>query len=107
MTVTFSGHSDDIVQVTDARGSDEHGCYRSEGLVHAAFIVGGRIRVRAIYDGCWSFSVGQVTQGIDLPNWPIRFVQDEPDRNGYSVRLEIDAPAESSLAMKEDISRDE
>lgn len=99
-TVSFSGHSDDIVLVTDHKGADEHGCYQSDDkeTVHASFVVGGRIRVRALYDGCWSFAVGQLSEGINFPEWPIRITQKHP----YSVQLEVDVPDECSVVVKEE-----
>lgn len=98
-TVTFSGHSDDTVTVEDASGADEHACYQSsdEKILHASFVVGGRVRVRAFYDGVWSFAAAHVSENIAWPDWPVRVVKEHE----YSTRLEIDTPDECASVVRE------
>lgn len=98
MKIKFYGSSDDIVTftVTDSVGkgkSDEWGCYQPDDnadihLTARLTTIGGSkgCLVRAIYDGCWSFAVGQIEEGRTLPVWTFRFGQEHE----YSVCLEID-----------------
>jgi hypothetical protein len=90
----FTGSSDDNVYVEGIRGGDEFSCYRQdEGYVHARFTIGGKMRIYAIYDGCWSFAVGQVDESIPLPDWPVR----HKGSKGYTSILEIEVPAGVTL----------
>lgn len=95
-TIKFSGHSDDIVHVTFADGETDERYGEGDGDVFAKFVVGGRIIVTALYSGVWAFAVGQVEDGIDFPEWPIRIVQEHT----YSVRLEIDVPDECATVLQ-------
>lgn len=107
LTAVFYGASDDLVEVEGVKGSDEFACgwhpsnHRGPGVV-AQFNLGGRLRVFAIYDGCWSFAAAQVDEEIPLPEWPIRVRQstDTP----YSTRLEIDVPDDVKV-FREDLRR--
>lgn len=97
-TVIFTGHSNDLVHVDDATGEEEHSAITyGEEIVAASFVVGGRVRVRAIYDGCWSFSAGHLAEEIPFPDWPIRTLKE----HDYSARLEIDVPDECALVVRE------
>ena len=86
-TAIFRGISDDGVYITGVKGGDEFGV-KYDGQVRASFLLGGLMRIYAIYDGCWSFSVSKVDEDIDLPDWPIRL----HDYGNHSVYLEIDVP---------------
>jgi len=88
-TATFYGSSDDLIEIGGVKGADEFNIIE-DGPHIATFNLGGKMRVHAIYDGCWSFAVGQVDEEIALPNWPIRIKQSE--ENDYSTSLEIDVP---------------
>lgn len=88
-TAIFYGASDDLIEIEGVKGGDEFGIFAKEKYV-AAFNLGGKMRVHAIYDGCWCFAVGQVDEDIPLPDWPIRLKW--PGGRGYSTRLEIDVP---------------
>ena len=68
-------------------------------MVVARFVVGGLMRVRALYDGCWSFAVGQIDEDFPLPDWPIRIRQS--DRVVYSVLLEVDLPDDRAVVTRE------
>lgn len=85
-TAVFYGASDDLVEVEGVKGEDEFTA-PGNGPYMGAFNLGGKIRVHAIYDGCWSFAVGKVDEDIPLPNWPTRISE-----TGYTMRLEIDVP---------------
>jgi hypothetical protein len=87
-TAKFYGASDDLIEIEGVKGADEFNVYnRDENLHHGSFNLGGKMRIHAIYDGCWSFAIGQVDEEIPLPDWPCR-VKSE----GYSAVLEIEVP---------------
>jgi len=90
-TAVFYGASDDLIEVEGVKGADEFGAYVGGAAgIHATFNVGGKLRVHAIYDGCWCFAVGQVDEDIALPDWPLRIGM-QPG-TPYSTRLEIKVP---------------
>lgn len=102
--IAIYGYSDDLVEVDGAVGAspEEYNAYGDGNLLwHADFAPPGeseQLRVHAIYDGCWHFSVGQVGEDVKLPRWPVRFEQGDEDwgsgkiGSAYSVVLLIDAP---------------
>lgn len=107
--ITIYGASDDLVEVDGAVGAspEEYNVYDSGKLMWRADFIAPdpadespaeRLRVHAIYDGCWHFSVGQVDEVYPLPAWPLRIQQGEQDYGEgklgprYSVVLLIDAP---------------
>lgn len=67
------------------------------GLVQASFVLGGAMRIRALYDGCWSFAVGQVDEDIPLPGWPVAVEQYE---SGYSTLLRIQTPEKVAIVQE-------
>lgn len=104
--ITIYGASDDLVEVDGCEGADEFGSYGYEGTaVHwrGDFIAPGggtipeQLRVYAIYDGCWHFSVGQVDENVKFPPWFITIRQDLRDESECSVVLAIDAPPGTRL----------
>ena len=114
--ITIYGASDDLVEVSGCEGADEFNVYGDDGKVHwrgdfvASDTTGeaGRLRVYAIYDGCWHFSVGMVDEGDHLPPWPFVIRQGkgmtpgaragtERYESSYSVVLTVDAPAGTRL----------
>lgn len=105
-TIRIYGASDDLVEIEgDVPGCDEYDV-GGPRLVMARFLVGPLdsgtvgLRVFAIYDGCWSFAIGQVGESRPLPGWPIRITQssDVP----YSVQIEIDVP-DNFCVCREDV----
>ena len=97
-TAIFYGASDDLIEIDGIKGADEFGIDPiAEGKkadLSQSFSIGGKLKVYAIYDGCWHFSIGQMAEGILIPDWPIRFSAHE---SGYSVQLEIDVPDDVSV----------
>jgi hypothetical protein len=91
-TAIFYGASDDLIEVEGVKGADEFSAWlkNDEGVVAGSFVLGGKIRVRAIYDGCWTFAVGQVNEDVPLPAWPVRM--DQSPEVPYSARLTIEVP---------------
>ena len=94
-TMKMYGSSDDLVEIEDVHGGDKFNCYALVGtddIIVASFILGGRMRIRALYDGCWSFAVGQVTEEIPLPAWPMTITSE-----GYSAVLTITVPDDAAI----------
>lgn len=102
--VKFTGHSDDIIEVEDANGRDEHGAAGDERptLFYVMAPDDTTMAVVAHYfaTGCWCFAPGLYEEDSDLPAWPIAIRQ----AHAYSVELSIDAP-EGSVVVRGD--RDE
>jgi hypothetical protein len=96
-TAKFYGASDDLIEVEGVKGADEFTAL-ADGPFAAVFNLGGKMRVYAIYDGCWMFAVGQVDEDIPLPNWPVRIKQ-HPETK-YTVLLEIDVPDDVKLFVE-------
>jgi hypothetical protein len=94
----FYGASDDLIEVKGVKGEDEFGAYNGDDLIHGVFNLGGKMRIYAIYDGCWMFAVGQVDEEIPLPDWPIRIVQSR--KVPYSVELQIDVPDDVKVFLE-------
>lgn len=94
-TAIFYGASDDLIEVEGIKGADEFNIV-ADGPWIATFGIGGKLVVHALYDGCWSFAVGQEDESIPLPDWPIRIKQHE---KAYSVRLEIDCPDDVKVRL--------
>lgn len=94
-TMTMYGASDDLIEIGGVPGADE---FYAEGLgddlVQGSFILGGRMRIRVLYDGCWSFAISQLDEGFPIPEWPIRITNHE---RGYSILLEIDVPDDVAI----------
>jgi hypothetical protein len=100
--LTFRGHSDDNVCIHTTQklhdkvvgNSNEYGCFKAGvGIVMAAFVIGKAMQVTCLYDGCWSFAVGQVDEEIPLPEWPVVLKGSE----GYTSILEITVPSMAEL----------
>lgn len=95
-TAVFYGSSDDLIEVSGVKGANEfYADNANDSRIMGVFQLGGKMRVYAIYDGCWSFAVGQVDDEIDLPDWPIRL---HPSiENTYSMELAVDVPDDVKL----------
>lgn len=98
MRVELYGYSDDLIYARiDGTSIHEIGAYiGGEGRYSKALeirsIGGARgIRAHAIYDGCWSFSAGQLDEGRSIPDgWSVAVQQG----HAYSTRLVVDTGAE-------------
>lgn len=78
--VTIYGASDDCIEIDGCKGADEF--YANAGDVAGCFdfvsqSTMGRMRVYAIYDGCWHFSFGQGEEGDTDPQWLITTTWEE------------------------------
>lgn len=89
-TVIIHGASDDLVWIAGCKGENEFNVNPHRNGYAGTFNLGGKMRIHAIYDGCWSFAVGQVDEDIPLPDWPIRVKQGIENR--YTTAIEIDVP---------------
>lgn len=102
--IEISGASDDLVEVS---GSINEEFYTDgEDRWQADLVAPGgteQMQVHCWYDtsGCWQVGVGQTTEEIQLPTWPISITQAPPlnpdNHTGYSALLSIDAPAGTRL----------
>ena len=109
-TLTIYGASDDLIEMEGVPGADEFGAWgNGEGGIRGSFVLGGQMRILAIYGkrGCWSFALGQVDEGIPFPDWPIRIKQNLiRGEVGYSTQVEIDVPDGVGI-VREDRSDDD
>ncbi|AUM18255.1 MULTISPECIES: hypothetical protein [Rhodococcus] len=92
-TLTFTGYSDDLVEIRDTAGhySDEYSAY--DGATFHLIHGNKRLQVALgleTLSGCWHATIGQVDETAALPGWPIRIEQD-PDTE-YSVRVTVEVP---------------
>lgn len=98
--IRFYGASDDLIEVEGCEGADEFNSYEKGPVMWRGDLVapGGtdQVRVHALYDGCWSFALGQVMDGHPLPEWPVTVRQHT--NTDYSTLVEIDAPEGTRLA---------
>ncbi len=98
MKIDFYGHSDDLIEIRiDGKDRHEIDGYIADSSNYSRALevrtIGGAlgVRVHAIYDGCWSFAVGQLEDGRSLPSgWTFALAQEHP----YSTRLSIDTGGE-------------
>ena len=96
--ITIYGASDDLVEVDGCTGADEFDVWSDKDRVkwRGDFIDSAddeRLRVYAIYDGCWHFSVGQTDADIPIAPWAVAIRQGlTPAESNYSAVLTIDAP---------------
>ena len=93
------GSSDDLLECDGLPGCDEFnvikdGPYIASLQVHSP--TQGTLRIHAIYDGCWSFAVGQSDEDDIYPNWPIKYSLAKK-YNGYSMLLEIECADDAKL----------
>jgi hypothetical protein len=97
--ITFYGASDDLVEVEGCVGADEFNVYSSDKVHWRADLIapdgGERMRVHAIYDGCWHFALGQVDEAVPFPAWGNGIGQRADV--AYSVELRVDAPEGTRL----------
>jgi hypothetical protein len=97
MKIEFYGHSDDCIEIRrDGKNFEEIGGYiPGDGCYSKALEVrsigGARgVRIHVIWDGCWSFAVGQLEEDRGLPGWSFRVELE----HGYSTRLVIETGEE-------------
>ena len=94
------GTSDDLVEVIGITGADEFNVNEQDRYA-GSFNLGGKLRIHAIYDGCWSFAVGQVDENIPIPDWRVR-VRQSPQVS-YSTCLEIEVPDDVKIFREPDM----
>lgn len=91
--IKIYGASDDLIEVEGCEGADEfNGNWNGTLAGRLDFKApSGSMRVYCLYDGCWHFSVGQVSEDDKLPAWPVDIRQE----SAYSTLLEIIAPPDT------------
>lgn len=94
-TLSMFGASDDLIEASGVFGAREFYATGTDGTYMGSFNLGGKMRIHALYDGCWSFAVGQVDEEIPLPDWPIRIGR--APECAYSTLLEINVPDDVRL----------
>ncbi len=108
MAKTFQiyGGSDDLIETSGISGCDEFNVIRDGPYMGSVRIDSedASVRVHCLYDGCWSFAVGQVTDDEPFPVWPITV-----DRGGgvpeYSMRVTIEVPDDAVLVPEKSLTR--
>jgi hypothetical protein len=102
--IEIYGSSDDIISLrVNGKDKDEFGGYISgKGVYSRSLLVSSigsaqAVRVHAIYDGCWSFAIGQVDEDRRLPDWSFAIGQE----HSYSTCVTIDTGAEMATVKPE------
>ncbi len=99
-TISIYGVDTACVIIEGCDGGEEHYSYE-QGVRRARWRgdlvapCGDMLRVYALFDGCWHFSVGQAGRSSPIPAWPRAIVQ-HPTVS-YSALLEIEAPLGTGL----------
>jgi hypothetical protein len=103
MKITFSGASDDLVEVDGCEGADEFYVYSQRWQGELVAPDGQQMTVFVWLTDleCWAVGVAQAgDEKYQLPGWPVTITQ-QPSisgRNpGYSALLTIDAPEGTRL----------
>ena len=103
-TLTMYGASDDLVESAGLPGCDEFNVYSrdsDDNPVRASFVLGGLLRIYALYDGCWSFAVGLVDDELPWPeDWTVHIGKCKDC--AYSALLSIDVPTLVALVRERD-----
>lgn len=98
-TLTMYGASDDLIEAEGIPGCDEFTAdYNPDSLTMGSFVVGGKMRILAAYDGCWMFAIGQVDEDVPLPDWPISISQHTDI--SYSTMITIEVPEGTTLVRE-------
>lgn len=91
--ISFWGSSDDLIELEiNGKFEEEYCVFKPDSGLITTFKVYNLdegLKVYAIYDGCWSFGVGLLSEDDKLPDWPIVF---GTHKNGYSMSLNIKVP---------------
>lgn len=81
----ISGASDDLVEI-GGDFQEEYNVIR-DGPYMGYLLLGGRLKVHVLYDGCWSFAPSMVEEDIPIPaGWEISFGQ---GNRSYSMCLTV------------------
>jgi len=101
--LAFYGASDDLFEIegTSKGEPDEVGCFMEKAIAQIITPDGEGLHVVAQYApgdvACWSIGLMQLDEDKPIPDWPMRW-----KAQGYSVRLEIDAPDDARVSMTSD-----
>lgn len=97
MLINFTGRSDDLLYVGPPTCEEEFNIY-DDDIVASIYVTqgGNTALVYAIYDGCWSFSLGQECQGdnLDFITEAIHYTDHD-----YCIGLELHVPEDTKLAV--------
>ena len=108
-TFTIHGGSDDLIETAGIPGCGEFnvicdGPYMGSVRIDSE-VEDASVRVHCIYDGCWSFAVGQVTDDEPFPAWPIKVDRGGDKLPEYSMRVWIDVPDDAVLVPEFKVRR--
>jgi len=90
-TITFYGHSDDIIIWEDSLGQYDETYKNNLKLLD---IDGNGLKIFAKYDGCWGFGINLLDEDIPLPSWPISF-----SFEGYTTKMSIEVPVATHIEI--------
>ena len=94
-TLTFKGHSDDILEIDGTYGGETSAVGADRNDVATVDLVapdgcdGLKVVASYVHPGVWSLGVAPLCEAVPMPDWPIRF---RTARNRYSSEMLIDVP---------------
>lgn len=93
--ILFYGASDDLLEIEEVGGlREELNIYQD--LPYMGYIdLNGKLKIHVIYDGCWSFSVGQNDEEDEIPsNWMISVCATTKVKYSTGIVIQADEPLE-------------
>lgn len=92
-TITISGASDDLVEVSGVPGEDEFSAVSGNwrGIIVAPDGATAIVYVDLRHNACWTVALGQYEEDYSLPDWPVSIAVDE-ELCRYSTRALIEVP---------------
>ena len=95
-TLRIYGASDDLIETEGLPGCDEFNVIQDGPHIATLQVystgAGCGFSIHAIYDGCWSFAIGQTSEDDEIPDWPVRL-----SWAGYTQTIEIDCPDDAEM----------
>ncbi|MBF6332457.1 hypothetical protein [Nocardia transvalensis] len=94
--ISIEGAGDDTVVVVIDGEPAEYPAY--DGARFHLISRRGRTHVAVTVDddsGCWTITVGQISEVHPIPGWPVRIEQSADHE--YSARLTVDAPDDTEV----------
>lgn len=99
MEIIISGASGDLIEI-DGDIREEYNVIE-DGPYIAKLIIGGRLAVHVLYDGCWSFAPCRVEEDIPIPeSWEIEFGKVGDREYSTSVTVRTDEKVHIQLVRR-------
>lgn len=97
----ISGSSDDLIHVEYVRKGkvDEFNVISDEPVV-ATLNIGGMMRVRCLYDGCWTFALAMIDEGEHFSEDWSAWYERGSEVNDYTMILAIEAPEKTKAFLE-------